>query len=132
MLGARFKAGELSLLEKLRLLSWPFVIAVGLVALIGYGMLYSAAGGSHEPWAWRHSVRFGVGVVVMLVIALIDVRFWFRWAYLIYAAALLGLIAVEISGHTSMGAQRWCWGSHAISTAAISRTWRDRRIWSCR
>ena len=43
----------------------------------------------------------------MLAIALIDIRFWFRWAYLIYAGALLGLIAVEISGHTSMGAQRW-------------------------
>jgi rod shape determining protein RodA len=104
---ARFKAGELSLLEKLRLLNWPFVLIVALVALAGYGMLYSAAGGSPEPWAWRHSVRFCVGVPVMLAIALIDVRFWFRWAYLIYAAALLGLIAVEISGHTSMGAQRW-------------------------
>ncbi|MCE3247594.1 MAG: rodA, partial [Geminicoccaceae bacterium] len=104
---ARFKAGELSLLEKLRLLNWPFVLIVALVALAGYGMLYSAAGGSPEPWAWRHSVRFCIGVPVMLAIALIDVRFWFRWAYLIYAAALLGLIAVEISGHTSMGAQRW-------------------------
>ncbi|MDF2781079.1 MAG: rodA, partial [Geminicoccaceae bacterium] len=92
---ARFKAGELSLLEKLRLLNWPFVLIVALVALAGYGMLYSAAGGSPEPWAWRHSVRFCIGVPVMLAIALIDVRFWFRWAYLIYAAALLGLIAVE-------------------------------------
>lgn len=104
---ARFKAVELSLLDKLRLLNWPFVCVVTLVALVGYGMLYSAAGGSHEPWAWRHSLRFGLGLTVLLVIALIDIRFWFRWAYPIYAAALLGLIAVEISGHTSMGAQRW-------------------------
>jgi rod shape determining protein RodA len=104
---ARFKAVELSLLDKLRLLNWPYVCVVTLVALVGYGMLYSAAGGSHEPWAWRHSLRFGLGLSVLLVIALIDIRFWFRWAYPIYAAALLGLIAVEISGHTSMGAQRW-------------------------
>ena len=55
---------------------------LALVALVGYGMLYSAAGGSHEPWAWRHGVRFGVGLVLMLAIALIDIRFWFRWAYL--------------------------------------------------
>jgi rod shape determining protein RodA len=52
-------------------------------------------------------VRFGVGLVVMLGVALTDVRLWLRWAYVIYAAALLGLIAVEITGHTSMGAQRW-------------------------
>ena len=103
----RLKTVELSLLDKLRLLNWPFVIVVALVATVGYGMLYSAAGGDHEPWAWRHSMRFGVGLVVMLGVALTDVRLWLRWAYVIYAGALLALIAVEIMGHTSMGAQRW-------------------------
>jgi rod shape determining protein RodA len=106
-IAARFKPTELSLLEKVRLLNWPFVLVVVLVALIGYGMLYSAGGGSHGPWAWRHSARFGVGLAAMLVIALIDVRLWFRAAYAIYGVALLGLIAVEITGQISMGAQRW-------------------------
>jgi rod shape determining protein RodA len=104
---AGFQPAELSLLEKLRLLSWPFVLVVALVALVGYGMLYSAGGGSHGPWAWRHGVRFGVGVGIMVVVALIDLRFWFRCAYLAYGAALLGLIAVELVGQVSMGAQRW-------------------------
>jgi rod shape determining protein RodA len=104
---ARFRSIELSLLEKLRLLNWPFVTIVALIALVGYGMLYSAAGGSHEPWAWRHSVRFAVGLVLMVAIALTDVRVWFRWAYAIYGMALLGLIAVDIAGQISMGAQRW-------------------------
>ncbi len=104
---AGFKTVELSLLEKLRQLHWPFVCLVALTALVGYGVLYSAAGGSHDPWAWRHGVRFGLGLGAMLVVALIDVRFWFRWAYAIYAGALAGLVAVEIMGHVSMGAQRW-------------------------
>jgi rod shape determining protein RodA len=104
---AAFKPVELSLLEKLRLLNWPFVLVVGLVALVGYGMLYSAAGSSHAPWAWRHGVRFGAGVGAMLVVALIDIRFWFRCAYMVYGAALLGLIAVEFAGEVAMGAQRW-------------------------
>jgi rod shape determining protein RodA len=52
-------------------------------------------------------VRFGLGLTAMLVVALIDIRFWFRSAYPIYAAALLGLIAVEVMGIVSMGAQRW-------------------------
>ena len=43
-LGAGFKPVELSLLEKLRLLNWPFVLVVALVALVGYGSLYSAGG----------------------------------------------------------------------------------------
>ena len=50
-LGAGFKPVELSLLEKLRLLNWPFVLVVALVALVGYGSLYSAGGGAHAPWA---------------------------------------------------------------------------------
>ena len=91
----------------LRLLNWPFVLVVALVALVGYGMLYSAGGGSHAPWAWRHGVRFGVGLSVLVAVALIDIRFWFRCAYLVYGAALLGLVAVELVGQISMGAQRW-------------------------
>ena len=107
ILAAGFKPAELSLLEKLRLLNWPFVLVVALVAMVGYGMLYSAGGGSHAPWAWRHGVRFGVGLGVLVAVALIDVRFWFRCAYLVYGAALLGLVAVELVGQISMGAQRW-------------------------
>jgi rod shape determining protein RodA len=98
---------KLSLLDKLRHLNWPFVGMVMLITLVGYAMLYSAGGGAHGPWAWRHGVRFGLGLSAMLVVALIDVRFWFRLAYPIYAAALLGLIAVEVVGIISMGAQRW-------------------------
>ena len=104
---ASFKTVELGLLDKLRQLHWPFVAVVVMVALIGYGMLYSAGGGSHGPWAWRHGLRFGVGFGAMLVIALIDFRLWFRLAFLIYAAALAGLIGVEIAGSINMGAQRW-------------------------
>jgi rod shape determining protein RodA len=87
------------------------VAVVTLIALIGYLMLYSAGGstdgGAHSPWAWRHGLRFGIGAMVMLMIALVHVRHWFRFAYWIYGAALLGLVAVEINGQINMGAQRW-------------------------
>jgi rod shape determining protein RodA len=98
---------KLSLADKLCHLNWPFVGLVILIALVGYAMLYSAGGGAHGPWAWRHSIRFGIGLSAMLVFALIDVRFWFRLAYPIYAVALLGLIAVDAVGIIGMGAQRW-------------------------
>lgn len=107
MAATRIKPTELKLVEKLRLLNWPFLGIVMLIALVGYAMLYSAGGGSHAPWAWRHGVRFAIGLCALLVIALIDIRVWFRLAYPIYAAALLGLIAVELVGTISMGAQRW-------------------------
>ena len=70
-------------------------------------MLYSVAGGSVEPWARRQALRFGVGLALMVVIALIDIRFWRRMAPLAYAGALVLLVAVEVAGETGMGAQRW-------------------------
>ena len=103
----RFKAVELTLLDKLRLLHWPFITILALTAAVGYLMLYSAGGGEHGPWAWRHAVRFAVGLGALIVVALIDIRFWFRWAYAIYGISLLALLAVEIVGSINMGAQRW-------------------------
>jgi rod shape determining protein RodA len=85
----------------------PFVLLILLTAGVGYGMLYSAAGGDHHPWAWRHGLRFLLGLGPCLIVALIDPRTWFRFAYGLYALALAGLVAVELAGNTAMGAQRW-------------------------
>jgi rod shape determining protein RodA len=98
---------RLGLGRKLVRLDWPLVLLVGLTAGIGFTMLYSAANGSLEPWAIRQMMRFGMGLALMLVIALIDIRFWMRWAYLIYLAALGLLVGVEFAGTTGMGATRW-------------------------
>lgn len=98
---------RLGLGRKLLRLDWPLVLLVGLTAGIGFTMLYSAANGSLEPWAIRQMMRFGMGLALMLVIALIDIRFWMRWAYLIYLAALGLLVGVEFAGTTGMGATRW-------------------------
>jgi rod shape determining protein RodA len=94
-------------LEKLRRLSWPFVLLVVATAAVGLAVLYSAANGDLDPWAARQAVRLAVGIGVMLVIALVDVRVWHRYAYVIYGLALAGLVAVEVSGTIGKGAQRW-------------------------
>ncbi len=98
---------EMSLGEKLRQINWGLVVLASLIAGIGFAMLYSAANGSVEPWASRQMVRFSVGLALMLGIALIDVRFLFRYAYLVYFGALGLLVAVELFGISGMGAQRW-------------------------
>jgi rod shape determining protein RodA len=74
---------------------------------VGVTALYSAAGGSFEPWASRHLIRFGIGAVAMLMLALVDLRYWYRFAYFFYAAGLFCLIGVEIMGEIGGGAQRW-------------------------
>jgi len=103
----RIKPMELSFVEKLKGLHWPFVSLVLLVGLIGYVVLYSAAGGEHGPWAWRHALRLGLGLAVMMAIALTDIRTLFKTAYWVFAGAAVLLIGVEIVGTLSKGAQRW-------------------------
>ncbi len=92
---------------KLADLNWGFVFLVCVIATIGFAMLYSAANGRIDPWASRQMLRFGIGLVCMLTIALIDLRFWIRWAWAIYLVAFALLAAVEVMGVVGMGAQRW-------------------------
>ena len=84
---------RLTLAGKLWNIDWLLVSLLGLLAGMGVLMLYSAAEGRLEPWAGRQIVRFGAGAVTMIAVALVDIRFWLRWAYLIYAVAIV-LLAV--------------------------------------
>ena len=98
---------QLTLREKLWHIHWLFVLLLCVTAAVGVAMLYSAAGGSVDPWASRHAIRFGVGLVVLVTVALVDIHMWFRYAYAFYAISLLLLATVEILGSIGMGARRW-------------------------
>ena len=95
------------LAEKLLNLNWGLVLLLAMIGGVGIAMLYSAANGSWNPWAEKQAIRFGVAALVMLAVALVDLRFWLRIAYGFYAVVMLLLIAVELRGAIGMGAQRW-------------------------
>lgn len=96
-----------SLKDKILRIRWLLILALCAIAGIGVAMLYSAAGGSMQPWAIRHLVRFLVALGLLLVVALSDIRLWLRLAYPVYFAALVLLVIVDIAGVIGMGAQRW-------------------------
>ncbi|MEE9195137.1 MAG: FtsW/RodA/SpoVE family cell cycle protein, partial [Alphaproteobacteria bacterium] len=98
---------EMTLGEKVWQINWSLVLLATLIASIGFAMLYSAANGNMDPWASRQMIRFATGLVLMLGVALVDVRIWFRYAYLLYFGAMMLLVAVEFMGASGMGAQRW-------------------------
>lgn len=98
---------DLTLGRKLLSVHWLLVLLIAAVAGVGFAMLYSAAGGDMNPWAERQMMRFGVGVLIMIVVATIDVRLWLRYAYVLYFVALVLLVGVEVGGYVGMGAQRW-------------------------
>jgi rod shape determining protein RodA len=108
MIRTRFGgSGEIRLGEKLWHVSWSFVLLIALVCAAGFLTLYSAANGSVSPWAVRQMFRFGIGLAVMLTVAVVDIRIWMRWAFVLYGVALVLLVAVDLHGVTGLGAQRW-------------------------
>ncbi len=96
-----------SLPQKIKTLNWLMVLVLIAIISIGVAMLYSVAGGNFDPWATRQMVRFALGMVIMIGIALTDLRFWMSMALPIYGIVLLMLVAVEFFGATGMGGARW-------------------------
>ena len=106
MIGSR-DSSELRLAQKIWQVNWPLVLLIIGVASIGFAMLFSAANGNLSPWALRQMIVFGAGLGLMFVIALIDIRFWMRFAYIFYGLTLAMLIGVEFVGVERGGAKRW-------------------------
>lgn len=97
----------MTLAQRFWQLNWFLIFLICALASVGFMMLYSAGNGSYSPWAEQQMARFGVGMCVMIAIALTDIRLWLKYAYLFYAGSLILLIAVEVVGTVGMGAQRW-------------------------
>ncbi len=95
------------LIVKLSELDWVFVLVLSLIAGAGALMLFSIAGSSWTPWAAAHATRFGICLLMMIALAMIDIRVWFALAYPVYGLGLLLLVAVEAIGDVRLGAQRW-------------------------
>jgi rod shape determining protein RodA len=107
MLFAEAPAPKLNLRKKLWLINWPFILLLVAIALVGAGALYSVAGGTFEPWASRHIVRFCIGLALLFAVAFSDIRWWLNGAYPLYVAALLLMLLVPLIGVESGGARRW-------------------------
>ncbi len=129
---------ELTLLEKIRGVSWGLVLLVFTAACFGIAVLYSAADGNMQPWAAAQTIRFAIALIPMIGAALLGIRLWFRVAYWAYAIALALVAAVDLRGFVGMGARRWidlgviqlqpselmklwCWDWRAISTPSPTR-----------
>jgi rod shape determining protein RodA len=97
----------LSITDKLFEVNWGLLLLISIIACAGFAMLYSVAGGHFSPWATPQILRFLAGCLILVVVALVDIRLWMSLAYPSYIASLILLIAVVVAGHVGLGAQRW-------------------------
>ena len=83
----------------------PFFIS--LISLYGFVLLYSAAGGHIEPWAYKQIIAFLVFMPISILISLINIRIIYNLSYVFYIISLFLLICVDLVGKSAMGATRW-------------------------
>ncbi len=84
----------------------PLFVALILVAAFGLVVLYSAVGENMRLWT-NQLVRLLVAVVAMLVMAQFSPDFLRRWTPWGYAAGVILLVLVLVSGEIGQGARRW-------------------------
>ena len=94
-------------LRKLLYVHWPLVALVTACCAMGFVMLYSVAGGRLDTWALPQIQRFGLGFVLMMIVALTPIWVWRATSWFAYLGSLGLLVAVELVGEVGMGAQRW-------------------------
>ncbi|MEW9921219.1 rod shape-determining protein RodA [Marimonas sp. MJW-29] len=93
--------------RKILYLNWPLILLLASVCGVGFLMLYSVAGGSFSPWAEPQMKRFGLGLALMLVVAMVPIWLWRNLSGVAYGGTLLLLVAVALFGDERKGAQRW-------------------------
>jgi len=92
---------------KLVRIHWPVLLTTCVLAAIGTITLYSVSGGSFQPWAERHTLRFLVALAIVVAMALVRLEVWIKLSYPAYAVALLMLALVPVFGVEALGAKRW-------------------------
>lgn len=106
-LSSALPQSDIGIFARVLRLNPVLLLTVILLGAIGTASLYSVAGGSMSPWAFQHAIRFCVAFLLMLMVALIPLKFWQFMAIPIYAGGLLLLVVVEIIGDVGGGGQRW-------------------------
>ncbi|MDB5662941.1 MAG: rod shape-determining protein RodA [Sphingomonas bacterium] len=91
------------------LASLPWRLILLVVALGGFGLvvLYSAAGGSVQPWALSQGLRFAMFLGGAIVLSRVGEEQIKRMAIPAYVVLVILLLLVELLGAVRGGSQRW-------------------------
>ena len=100
------KTETVGILQTVLRIPWHVIFVSGVLVAIGSMALYSASEGSWTPWAGRHAVRGAVGASMVLILAFINFRLFRIWAYPIYMASIVMLVALLAIGGGG-GVARW-------------------------
>lgn len=92
---------------KIFAINWAVLLLVFAISNFGFLILYSVADGNLKPWAQPQMIRFGLGVLIILIFSFVHISFWRKISPIIYLFSLILLVLVLYIGVRGGGAQRW-------------------------
>ena len=102
--------GALAKDSPLRKYDWVLLVAVVGLSLIGTLLVYSATQPSADPRSYliKQLINVALGLILLVAVSLLDYRQIRLFAPIVYAVAVLGLVAVlSPLGTTVSGAKAW-------------------------
>ncbi len=91
--------------KKYQLRNYNFRLVLFSIMITMIGIF--AIGSAKESVQGKQIIGFGLGIVIMIVVSLIDYSFVLKFYWIIYALNTGLLIAVLLTGKSAGGAQRW-------------------------
>lgn len=93
--------------QPLARLPWRLIFLIGGIGLFGLINLYSAAGGSIQPWAMRQGMAFGMFLTMAILLSNVREATVKQMTLPVYMVIVIMLILVDMLGFVGKGAQRW-------------------------
>jgi rod shape determining protein RodA len=93
--------------QPLARLPWRLLFLVIAIALFGLINLYSAAGGSIQPWAFRQGAATGVFLTLAIILSKVREETIKPLVVPVYGAIVIALVLTDMLGFVGKGAQRW-------------------------
>ena len=97
----------MNLIDFLHKINWFFILLLLSISAIGVALLYSVSGGSWHPWALNQIIRIFIGLILLIFISLINIRFWYKLANPLYLSSIFLICLTFFLGKEVSGATRW-------------------------
>ena len=98
---------EITLFQKIKNLDYILIISVILLSIISVFVMYSTDGGEILFHTKNHVLKLAVFFPLMIFVALLNIKFWHNFSYIIYLLVILLLVWVSFFGIKASGSQRW-------------------------
>ena len=94
-------------LFRLKSLNWFFISIILFLTFVGFVMIYSATYSTSTSILISHLIKILIGFFLMILVGIINIDFWKRYAFYLYFFGLILLIWASFFGYVGKGSRRW-------------------------